>query len=80
MFAELQYTVLIAEGTHTDKIVGITATRLFNCNRYEGDDDEWIYSLQEHFEQVMHMHVGDSFAFPSSRDHKGWTSVIVRTK
>jgi len=79
-FEELEYTVLIAEATYTDKIEKVTAARLFNSGKAQGDDLEIIYSLQEHFEQVMHMHVGDSFAFPSSRDHKGWTSVIVRTK
>tara|TARA_S200002703_G_scaffold36000_1_gene31092 strand:- start:1195 stop:1437 length:243 start_codon:yes stop_codon:yes gene_type:complete len=80
MFEELQYTVLLAEGTHTCRIPGITANRIFNSNYQQGDDQEFIYSLQEHFQKVMHMHVGDSFAFPSNRDHKGWTSVIVRTK
>lgn len=80
MFEELRYTVLLAEGTWTTKIPGITANRIFNSGKSEGDDDEFIYSLQEHFEKVMHMNVGDSFAFPSNRDIKEYTSVIVRTK
>jgi hypothetical protein len=80
MFEELQYTVLLAEGTYTKKIEKLSAARLFNSGKTQGDDLEFIYSLQLHFEQVMHMHVGDSFAFSSNRDTKEWTSVIVRTK
>jgi hypothetical protein len=80
MFTELEYTVLLAEGTYTKKCKNLTADRLFNSQKREGDDLEFIYSLQLHFEKVMHMHVGESFAFPSNRDTSEWTSVIVRTK
>lgn len=80
MFTLLEYTVMLVENTYTEQVQNLTADRIFNSGMQEGDDLEFIYSLQNHFEQVMQMHVGDSFAFPSNRDTKEWTSVIVRTK
>ena len=77
-FQNVEYTILLAEGTHTDKF-NMTANRIFNSGREEGDDFEFIYSLDMYFEQVMKMNVGDSISFKSDRN-ESWTSVIVRIK
>lgn len=77
-FENVEYTILLAEGTNTDKF-NMTANRIFNSGRQEGDDYEFIYSLENYFEQVMKMSVGDSIAFKTERN-ESWTSVIVRIK
>ena len=77
-FKELKYTILLAEGTSTDKLT-MSADRIFNSRKEQGDDFEFIYSLNERFEDVIKMNVGDSISFKSNRD-EAWTSVIVRVK
>ena len=77
-FENVEYTILLAEGTSTDKF-NMTANRIFNSGRKEGDDYEFIYSLENYFEQVMKMSVGDSIAFKTERN-ESWMSVIVRIK
>jgi hypothetical protein len=75
-FEQMQYTILLAEGTFTDKLI-MSADRIFNSGKEQGDDFEFIYSLNERFEDVMKMNVGDSMSFKSNRDDQ-WVSVIVR--
>lgn len=77
-FQSVEYTILLVEGTHTDKF-NMTADRIFNSGREEGDDYEFIYSLDMYFEDVIKMNVGDSMAFKTERN-ESWTSVIVRIK
>ena len=77
-FKNLEYTILLAEGIHTDKIQ-MTANRIFNSGKEEGTDFEFVYSLDMYFEEVMKMNVGDSIPFKSNRD-ESWMSTIVRIK
>ena len=75
-FEQMQYKILLAEGTFTAEHT-LSADRIFNSRREQGDDFEFIYSLNERFEDVIKMNVGDSISFKSNRD-EAWTSVIVR--
>lgn len=75
-FERMQYTILLAEGTFTDHFT-LSADRIFNSGKEQGDDLEFIYSLNDRFEDVIKMNVGDSISFKSNRD-EAWTSVIVR--
>ena len=77
-FKNIKYTIFVSEGTHTSTSK-MSANRIFNSGRQEGDDFEFIYSLNDRFEDVIKMKVGDSMAFKSDRN-ENWTSVIVRTK
>lgn len=77
-FKSIEYKIFVAEGTHTST-EKMNANRIFNSGRQEGDDFEFIYSLNDRFEDVIKMKVGDSMAFKSDRN-ENWTSVIVRTK
>jgi len=77
-FNDIEFTIFVAEGTDTSTHK-MTANRIFNSGRAEGDDYEFIYSLGDnYFEEVMKMKVGDSLAFDSNRD-ANYKSVIVRT-
>jgi len=76
-FKEMKYTILLAEGTFTDKLT-LSADRIFNSGKKQGYDLEFIYSLNDRFEDVIKMNVGDSISFRSNRDCEAWTSVIVR--
>lgn len=76
-FEQMQYKILLAEGTFTAEHT-LSADRIFNSRREQGDDFEFIYSLNERFEDVIKMNVGDSISFKSNRDIEAWTSVIVR--
>ena len=78
-FKQMKYTILLAEGTFTDKLT-LSANRIFNSGKEQGDDLEFIYSLNDRFEDVIKMNVGDSISFRSNRDCEAWTSVIVRIK
>ena len=83
-FEQMQYTMLIAEGTFAEGTYTVaeqtlSADRIFNSRREEGDDFEFIYSLNERFEDVIKMSVGDSMSFKSNRDEQ-WVSVIIRVK
>lgn len=75
-FEQMQYKILLAEGTFTAEHT-LSAERIFNSRREQGDDFEFIYSLNQRFEDVIKMNVGDSVSFKSNRD-EAWTSVIVR--
>ena len=76
-FKEVMYTILLAEGTFTDHF-SLSADRIFNSGKKQGYDLEFIYSLNDRFEDVIKMNVGDSISFRSNRDCEAWTSVIVR--
>ena len=77
-FNDIEFTIFVAEGTDTSTHQ-MTANRIFNSGREEGDDYEFIYSLGDnYFEEVMKMKVGDSLSFDSNRD-ANYKSVIVRT-
>lgn len=77
-FKQIQYTILLTEGTSIDRLK-MSADRIFNSGVKEGDDFEFIYSLNERFEEVIKMSVGDSMSFKSNRDEE-WVSVIVRVQ
>ena len=77
-FQNLEYTIILVEGVHTSKF-NMTANRIFNSDNEEGNDFEFIYSLDMYFEEVIKMNVGDSIAFKTERN-ESWTSVIVRIK
>ena len=77
-FKQIQYTILLTEGTSIDRLK-MSADRIFNSGVKEGDDFEFIYSLNERFEEVIKMSVRDSMSFKSNRDEE-WVSVIVRVQ
>ena len=78
-FEEIKFHILLAEYTST-RIEKMSANRIFNSGKEEGDDFEFIYSLQDnYFDRVMRLSVGQSMPFLTSRD-ASWYSVIVRVK
>lgn len=77
-FNDIEFKILGTEGTHTWTEI-LSLQRIFNSGKEEGDDFEFIYSLNDIFEDVIKMNVGDSIAFKSDRNEK-WMSVIVRIK
>jgi len=77
-FKNIEYTIFLTEGTLTS-IEKMNANRIFNSGVEEGYDYEFIYSLNDQFEKVIKMNVGDSIPFKSDRN-ENWTSVIVRIK
>ena len=86
-FEQMQYKILLAEGTFAEGTYTmaehtLSAYRIFNSvflDDEEGDDFEFIYSLNERFEDVIKMNVGDSMPFKSNRNEQ-WVSVIIRVK
>ena len=75
-FKDIEFNILLADGTHTE-IITMSLNRIFNSGREEGDDFEFIYSLNDRFEDVIKMNVGDSIPFKTDRN-ESFTSVIVR--
>ena len=78
-FKDVKFTIIVTEGTHVSREKFMTLDRIFNSGKEEGDDFEFIYSLNDRFEDVIKMKVGDSMAFKSDRN-ENWTSLIVRTQ
>ena len=78
-FEDIKFHILLAEYTQTS-IKKMSANRIFNSNKEEGTDFEFIYSLQDNYlDEVMRLHVGQSMSFLSNRD-ASWRSVIVRVE
>lgn len=77
-FKNVEFKIVLTEGTDVS-IENMTLNRIYNSGKEEGTDFEFIYSLDNYFEDVIKMKVGDSMPFKTERNEP-WISLIIRTK
>ena len=73
---QIKYQITIVEGTYVETYE-MDFNRVFNSNK--GNDYEFVYALQEDFEDVMKLSIMDAMPFKANRDMPNQYGIIVRT-
>ncbi len=75
---DIVYRITIQEGAFV-ATEDYTFKRIFFNNKEEGDDFEFIYSIQSYYwEQMMKMELNESIFFSPDRNDKASKGIIVR--
>ena len=77
--SNITYNIVIMEGNYVPNWV-MTFERLFLNDVADGEDLEFVYSLNEIAEDVMRLKVGESLRFKANRDVAMENGVILRMK
>ena len=75
---DIVYRITIQEGAHVST-TDYSFKRIFFNKKEEGDDYEFIYSIQSYYwEQMMKMELNESIFFSPDRNDKASKGIIVR--
>ena len=75
---EIVYRITIQDGAHVST-TDYSFKRIFFNNKEEGDDYEFIYSIQSfYWEQMMKMELNESIYFKPDRSDDNLKGIIVR--
>ena len=77
--SNITYNIVIMEGNYVPNWV-MTFERLFLNDVADGEDLEFVYSLNEIAEDVMRLKVGESLRFKANRDVEMENGGILRMK
>lgn len=77
--SNITYNIVIMEGNYVPNWV-MTFERLFLNDVADGEDLEFVYSLNEIAEDVMRLKVGESLRFKANRDVAMENGGILRIK